>query len=576
MNPETKTCQNCKNQFVIEPEDFNFYEKIKVPPPTFCPRCRLQRRLTFFNIHYLYKRKCGLCGEEKVSFYPPEAPYNVYCPQCWWGDGWDPFSFGRDYDFSRPFFEQFNELLHTAPLLGLSIDLDTARHSPYNHHAGHLKNSYLLFFADFNEDCAYGFYLIQNKSVMDSSLAASNELLYDCMNVYKVSRGVGLRSQVTESIDCYFLKDCANCQNCFASANLRNKKYHIFNKPYTKEEYFKEIKKWDLGSYRTYQEVKKLAEEHWKKFTPKPRFDEMSARSTGNYVFQAKNCKQCFEVIGAEDSKFLLMTYLPPIKDCWDYTSWGNNVNLLYECCVSGEAAANLRFCQESGLNLYNAEYSKAATGGSNLFGCVSMKKGDYAIFNKRYTEQEFNELRERIVKHMNDMPYISEVGSEKRETRKIVYQYGEFFPPDLSPHAYNETLANNFFPMTKEETLKNGYRWREPDLRTYTITKKPEDLPDHIKDAPDTILGEVIGCTTCPRGFKIIHQELNFLRHLNLPLPRRCPFCRINDKFSLWVKNLSVVKRTCYQCGAEFETSYTESEVPKILCKECYLKEVV
>ncbi|KKT07962.1 MAG: hypothetical protein UV85_C0003G0087 [Candidatus Nomurabacteria bacterium GW2011_GWB1_43_19] len=33
MKQEIKTCQNCKKDFMIEPEDFNFYEKIKVPPP---------------------------------------------------------------------------------------------------------------------------------------------------------------------------------------------------------------------------------------------------------------------------------------------------------------------------------------------------------------------------------------------------------------------------------------------------------------------------------------------------------------------------------------------------------------
>lgn len=32
---ETKICQNCKKDFTIDPEDFKFYEKIKVPSPTF-------------------------------------------------------------------------------------------------------------------------------------------------------------------------------------------------------------------------------------------------------------------------------------------------------------------------------------------------------------------------------------------------------------------------------------------------------------------------------------------------------------------------------------------------------------
>ena len=43
MNSEIRQCQNCKQDFTIEPDDFGFYEKIKVPPPTFCPLCRAQR-----------------------------------------------------------------------------------------------------------------------------------------------------------------------------------------------------------------------------------------------------------------------------------------------------------------------------------------------------------------------------------------------------------------------------------------------------------------------------------------------------------------------------------------------------
>ncbi len=41
---ENKICQNCQKDFKIESEDFNFYEKIKVPTPTWCPECRMIRR----------------------------------------------------------------------------------------------------------------------------------------------------------------------------------------------------------------------------------------------------------------------------------------------------------------------------------------------------------------------------------------------------------------------------------------------------------------------------------------------------------------------------------------------------
>jgi hypothetical protein len=110
---------------------------------------------------------------------------------------------------------------------------------------------------------------------------------------------------------------------------------------------------------------------------------------------------------------------------------------------------------------------------------------------------------------------------------------------------------------------------WRKPDIKEYQITKRAEDLPDHIKEAKEEILKEIIGCEKCGRGFKIIKMEFDFLRQMNLPLPRQCPFCRINSKLDLWVKNLRVIKRTCSQCGAEFETNYPREEVNYILCKK-------
>ena len=168
----------------------------------------------------------------------------------------------------------------------------------------------------------------------------------------------------------------------------------------------------------------------------------------------------------------------------------------------------------------------------------------------------------------MNEINYVDKNGN--------VYKYGEFFPPEISPFAYNETIANNFFPLSKEEILTKGYRWRDPELHSYKITKYPKDLPDHIKDASDEILKEVIACADCNRGFRIVRMELDFLRRMNLPLPRECPFCRIGKKFDEWVKESKLVKRVCDKCGAEFESPHTEQDCPKILCKKCWLQEVV
>ena len=398
------------------------------------------------------------------------------------------------------------------------------------------------------------------------------ELSYDLTHAYKSVRSIG-SYDLTESINCVFLKDSDNCQDCFASANLRNKKYHIFNKPYSKEDYFNEIKKWDLGSYKTYIEVKKLAEEHWKKFPPDPVYGNFNTNSTGNRIYESKNCKECFEVAGTEDCKYITMMYEPPIKDCYDVSGWGDNISLSYDCGIVGEKASNLRFCHESGINLYDAEYSKLSTGGKHHFGCVSVKKGNYCILNKRYSEDEFLKLREKIIKHMDEMPYVSQITNGKSQ---IIYKYGEFFPPEMSPLAYNETIANKFFPMTEEEAETRNYRWHQPELRSYSITKQASELPDHIKDAADEILKEIIACLDCGRGFRIVRMELDFLRKMNLPLPRACPFCRVGKKLDDWVKEFKLIKRNCDNCGAEFETPHTETDYPKILCKKCWLQEVV
>ena len=227
--------------------------------------------------------------------YSPDVPYTIYCPECWWSDKWDPFQYGRDYDFSRPFFEQFNELMREAPMIGLSIDYPTLLESPHNNHAGHLKNCYLVFQADMNEDSAYGIYLKKNKTIFDCSVGMLSELCYDCMNFFKSSRCVGGRGNLTESLNCAFLRDSDNCQNCFASANLRNKQHVFFNKQLTKEVYQEEIKKWDLGSYKIYEKAQEEAENHYACPQSCVRLDLETAM---DYDFK---CPECSKVLKETD-----------------------------------------------------------------------------------------------------------------------------------------------------------------------------------------------------------------------------------------------------------------------------------
>ena len=84
---ETRECQNCKTDFIITPDDFGFYEKVKVPLPTFCSLCRFQKRVMFRNERTLYKRKCDMTGKDMIAIFPQDKNIKVFHYKEWWGDG---------------------------------------------------------------------------------------------------------------------------------------------------------------------------------------------------------------------------------------------------------------------------------------------------------------------------------------------------------------------------------------------------------------------------------------------------------------------------------------------------------
>ena len=126
LKPHIKNCKQCGANFDVFPEDIEFYKKFLVPTPTLCPDCRTQRRfgyrITFLPI--FYKRNCNVFGHtEKISsFYSQENKIKVYDDEYYFSDKWDAMEFGIDYDFSKPFFEQFYYLNMSVPHQSLFHD----------------------------------------------------------------------------------------------------------------------------------------------------------------------------------------------------------------------------------------------------------------------------------------------------------------------------------------------------------------------------------------------------------------------------------------------------------------------
>ena len=206
MQAETKTCQNCKKDFVIEPDDFGFYEKIKVPPPTFCPECRYIRRLLDRNEYNLYRRKCDATGKSIISIYREDAPFPVYEQEYWKSDKFDATKYGRDFDFSRPFFEQYEELRRVVPHLAMVNSMSV--NSEYTNQSENNKDCYMLFTSGRCDKCIYGSWCQDGCYFLgDCYMAEKSEFCYECMNITKCSN-CAWAYDCSDCVDVYFSRDC--------------------------------------------------------------------------------------------------------------------------------------------------------------------------------------------------------------------------------------------------------------------------------------------------------------------------------------------------------------------------------
>ena len=554
MKSETKQCQNCKKDFVIEPDDFDFYEKMKVPSPTFCPECRLQRRLSFRNERMLYKRPCDLCGNEVISIYHPESKNVMYCQPCWWSDKWDPLAYGQEYDFQKPFYEQYKKLSKRVPRESL-INANSVN-CEYTHLAADNKDCYLLFESSNNERCNHSYWMQLSKDCLDCAFVNNSELCHEVFVAYNCYK-LFFSKECRDCTDSYFLQDCVGCSNCYGCVGLRQKQYFIFNKQYPKEDYLKilEEKKEQIRNGDTavlLKEFKDFALKHFNKYA----YIQKSVHSTGNYLLNTKNCIQCFHGDEAENCKYGYHVWRNA-KDTMDVSTAGRDIELAYESINIGMKNYNIKFGIQDWNGNNNLTYCESCSGSSNLFGCISLNKKQYCILNKQYTKEEYEKLLPKIIEHM-----------------KSTGEYGEFFPTKISLFSYNETVAQDHFPLSKDEVLKQGFSWRDQEEKNVTIG------------------GDIIGCSHkgkcqdhCTIGFKIIQAERDFYEKMGLPIPTLCPNCRHYERLKqrnplkLWHRQCMCDKPNhghSEKCSNEFETSYAPDRPEIIYCEECYQQEVV
>lgn len=442
--PQINRCAVSGKNFAIRDEDLAFYEKISpvlngkkylIPVPRLCPRERERRRLAYRNERKLYKRKSSLSGAPMISFLPPDSPFAVYTKDEWWSDKWNSMNYGRPFDFNRSFFEQFYELQVVVPRPPLVNN--KAENSDYCNFADANKNCYMLTSANRNQDSYYGFFMVENRDCVDCSYCSENELLHECIDCQ----------------NCYDLNFCQNCENCVESqylfncrgaskclfcANLTNKEqYRILNKEVSKDQY--------AGALKAMKNPAFLAEmtDKFQKLKfgfPVKALNTAGCENTaGDYVFNSKNVFHGFMVYNSESCAYLHEGF--NAENCFDVCFF-DGVQWCYESTsLIGYGYRFTNFCRDS-TDLFYCDNCLAC---ANCFGCIGLRKKSYCVFNKQYAKEEYFSLIEQIIRHMAGRG-----------------EWGEFFPIRFSLFSYNETLAQDFSPLTKEEALKKGYRWRD------------------------------------------------------------------------------------------------------------------
>lgn len=556
-----KTCANpwCKQSFEITDDDLAFYalvspvfggKKYAIPPPTLCPECRQQRRYACRNDRNYYQGTCGLCKRPLITSYSPDKSIPILCDVCFFGDKWDPLSYGQSYDASQSFFDQFKRLRETVPRL--AIYHTQSENSEYTVHSSRNRNCFVGSSLVDCEDVHYSDFTFRSGDCLDLFSCDKMELCSECLFCNDCS-SCDWCENCNNLSDAMFCFDCRGGGDLIGCVGLRNQRKKILNRDATTDECAETRRTLNSdtafrSSFQEKFEALKLRHPH------PPTWMTNAENCSGNYIWSSKNAHVCFNVRQMEDTRFIYEAHRHvDTMDCCRIS----NGELLYDCA----SIVDLKYAAFCNLT-YQCDrllYCDNCTGTSECFGCFGLKKYRHCILNKQYTKEGYEDLVPRIIGDM-----------------QLRNEWGEFFPATLSVFCYNESKAHEWYPLDEEGVRKRGWKWSgyELPMPENVRTINGIDVPSSIEEIPDDILQWAILCEVTGRPFKIIKQELDFYRIRGLPVPKRSPKQRHYDRIgSINIRTL--YDRSCAKCAKPIQTIYGPNRSEIVFCGDCYLKEV-
>lgn len=510
------------------------------------PQERLRSLLAYRNDRRLFRRQCDASGELLISAYHPECDFRIVRSDIWWGDGWDGLEFGFSPDPAQCFFPQFHELQKRVPREGTSVV--NAENCDYNSHCRESKNCYLCHLAFRCEDTMYSYWSVGCRDLIEGSYCAESTLCYACRNIVNCYNCIRLHES-SNCNDCFFSTQLRNCANCLFCANLVGKTYYLWNKPCSREEFERARTQLLDGTPAALEDAEGRFHAFSQRIPVRAQHSLNSVDGSGEHLVNCKNCIHCFDVRDSED--------------CFNHTNGiGRNIihgySVGFPLCesvyssVTARNSSDIFFCSNT-WSSNNLWYCDNCVNCRDCFGCVGLKQRQNCFFNQQLSPDDY--------------------AKQTALWRRLMTERGEFscfFPIRLSPFAYNESAAQDFFPLTQHQIEANGWQFREPPSLLAT--------PDSVLRAPRLEAlrgGEVLLCETCNRPYRIIAKELEFYRAFKLPIPADCPECRLNSRLA--ARNpYQLIARRCSQCGQQIETVYSEDIAREVVCDPCFHELVV
>ncbi len=561
--PHTRMCiwegmhQHCEGEFVITSEDIEFLKMFRVPAPKFCPTCRRIRRFGHMNMTRLFKRPCEAPEHTEmiISTFPEQCPFPVYDHAYMASHAFDPFSFGLTYQENTSPLEQLFTLRQRFPMPSFLNRDPSNVNSEYSSGGRDNKNCYYTSGCFSVEDVWYSGLALLSREVMDSREVKRCDTIYEVLG----SDAIYKSAYIYFSKDCsdsMFLFDCRNCTDCFGCVNLRNKRYCIWNEQKTKEEYLAFMEERKPFAYSYLEECKKL---FWELVFSLPINASRNVAVENVFGTLNKNSRNLYNVTSSSKAEHIrhadgCLTH----RDSMDVLFSGGSERL-YQITNVGSQSSNVKFSVSCKFTT-ESEFVFNSKNLLNCFMCFGLENKSYCIFNKQYPPEEY-------------WPLVDTIKTEMLKRG----EYGEAPELSFSAQAYNFSMGQFHFPLTRDEIERlGGYVALEPESTVGDMNILEGDaIPQKITEVDDSILDRAILCKETRRPFRIIASELAFYRKMGLPLPRVHPTTRMQEKFHMAPVG-RMYPALCEHCGRSVQSMYPAEKKYHLYCEVCFQQKVV